>query len=170
MSIFSIFFKPYAEYNVSTTLTEDELKAQIEKHLPEEKFSATLKAMQNEDEVKLFRTAKPLVLSPYLYGNNTLRGIIHLQCNKSENPAEDTLTITIAPAQYSFFQWIMLTFSTLLGILMLLLKLWQAVIPFLFIGIMFIILHACRSCAEREIPRIRRELENALHHWEHANK
>ena len=117
MSIFSTFFKPYAEYNVSTTLTEDELKAQIEKHLPEEKFSATLKAMQNEDEVKLFRTAKPLVLSPYLYGNNTLRGIIHLQCNKSENPAENTLTITIAPAQYSFFLWIKLTFSTLLGII-----------------------------------------------------
>ncbi len=162
MSFFNAFFKPYAQYTINTTLTEDELKAQIEKHLPEEKFSATFKAMHNEDEVKLFRSAEPLVLFPYLYGNNTLRGIIHLQCNKSENPAENTLTITIAPRNTAFFPWIMLTFSTLLGILMLLLKLWQAVIPLLFIGIIFSVLRACRTSAEREIPHIRRELENTL--------
>ena len=162
MSFFNAFFKPYAQYTINTTLTEDELKARIEKNLPEEKVSTTFKAMQREDEVTLFRTAKPLVLQPYLYGNNTLRGIIHLQCNKSENPAENTLTITIAPRNASLFPWVIFSFSALLGIFMLLLKVWQAVIPFLFIGILFLMLRLSRTSAEREIPLIRYELENIL--------
>ena len=162
MSIFSAFFKPYAEYTVNTTLTEDELKAQIEKHLPEEKFSATFKAMHNEDEVKLFRTAKPLVLQPYLYGRNTLRGIIYIECKNCETPAGNTLHITIAPRNASLFPWVIFSFSALLGIFMLLFKVWQAVIPFLFIGILFLMLRLSRTSAEREIPLIRCELENIL--------
>lgn len=165
MSFFNAFFKPYAQYTINTTLTEDELKAQIEKHLPEEKFSATFKAMQNEDEVKLFRTAKPLVLQPYLYGRNTLRGIIYIEYKNCETPAGSTLHITIAPRNISLFLWIIFTFAALLGILMLLLKLWQAVIPFLFIGIIFLMLRLSRTYAEHEILLIRRELENILNRF-----
>ena len=162
MSIFSTFFKPYAEYTVNTTLTEDELKARIEKNLPEEKVSTTFKAMQREDEVTLFRTAKPLVLQPYLYGRNTLRGIIYIECKNCETPAGSTLHITIAPRNASLFPWVIFSFSALLGIFMLLLKVWQAVIPFLFIGILFLMLRLSRTSAEREIPLIQRELENIL--------
>ena len=45
---------------------------------------------------------------------------------------------------------------------MLLLRIWQAIIPLLFIGIAFAFLRLCRTLAEREIPHIRRELENTL--------
>ena len=160
MSFFNAFFKPYAQYTINTTLTEDELKAQIEKHLPEEKFSAACKAMQCEDKVTIFRTAKPLVLEPYLFGRNTLRGIIYIECENSDNPAGSTLHITIAPRNTSLFPWLLSTFAALLGIFMLLLRVWQAVIPFLFIGIIFLMLRLSRISAEREIPLIKRELEN----------
>lgn len=162
MKLFHHYFKPYAEYTVNTTLTEAELKSRIKTHLQKETFSATFRVMQSEDGVKIFRTADPLVLTPYLFGQNTLRGIIHIQYKTDDSSHQNTLYISIMPKQTSLFAFIICTFSALIGIFMLLLGIWQAIIPLLFIGIAFAFLRLCRTLAEREIPHIRRELENTL--------
>ena len=68
--IFDRFFKPYAEYCLRTTLSEDELKTSLDKELPGY-FIASVKAVFGKEKVPFCRTWNPLILCPVLRGMKT---------------------------------------------------------------------------------------------------
>jgi len=60
--IFKRFFKPYAEYSLRTTLSEDELKNALDKEFPRYGFFSATAAAFSEDSVIFFQarqTADP---------------------------------------------------------------------------------------------------------------
>jgi len=100
--IFDRFFRPYAEYCLRTTLSEDELKTALDKELPWY-FIASVKAVFGKEKVPFCRTWKPLILCPVLRGRNSMRGVVSIQCRKAESGKETVLDITIAPEDARLF-------------------------------------------------------------------
>ena len=58
--IFDRFFKPYAEYCLRTTLSEDELKTSLDKELPGY-FIASVKAVFGKEKVRAWTGGIPQV-------------------------------------------------------------------------------------------------------------
>jgi len=166
MKLFDKYFQPYAEYCLRTTFSEDELKTVFEKELPHVFSFAAFKAGFEANKFTFFRRSKPFHLYPGITGRNSLRGEIAVKCEKSEYSPETILHITIAPQNISLFCWIYLCFAVMMGILLLCVGTWQAVIPLGMSVFLFVILALCRSAAENEVPQIRRALENTLRKFE----
>ena len=168
MNIFDKFFKPYADYCLRTTFSEDELKEVFEEELPSyDNFISIFKLVGNDEKkVCFFKTKTALVIRPVMYCRNSLRGVISIKCGKVGSASETLLHITIAPPDISIFLWIILCFSIGMGILMLCAGLWQAVFPWFTLVFLFVVLAVCRSSAEQEIPKIRQAFENTLRHFE----
>ena len=162
MKIFDKYFKPYAEYCLRTTFSEDELKTVFEKELPHVFSFAAFKAGFEANKFTFFRRSKPFHLYPVITSRNSLRGEIAVKCEKSEYSPETILHITIAPQNISLFCWIYLCFAVMGGILLLCVGRWQAVIPLGMSVFLFVILALCRSAAENEVPQIRQDFEILL--------
>ena len=158
--IFDRFFKPYAEYCLRTTLSEDELKNALDKEFSGY-FISSVKTL-----VSFCRTWKPLVLHPVLHGRNSLRGEIHIKCRKAEPGKETVLDITIVPQDTGLLVWIIFVFAVAMTILFLCAGTWKAVAPLILIGFQFVILAMCRSIGESEVPEIQRAFENTLRRLE----
>ena len=166
MKLFDKYFQPYAEYCLRTTFSEDELKTVFEKELPHVFSFAAFKAGFEANKFTFFRRSKPFHLHPGITGRNSLRGEIAVKCEKSEYSPETILHITIAPQNISLFCWIYLCFAVMMGILLLCVGTWQAVIPLGMSVFLFVILALCRSAAENEVPKIRQAFENTLRKFE----
>ena len=167
MKIIDKYFRPYTEYCLRTTFSEDELKTVFEKELPHVFSFAAFKTGFNVNDVTFFRKNDPLHLHPGMGGRNSLRGELLIQCEKSEYSPETILHITIAPQNIRFFPWIILCFSIVFGLLMLLCAgAWLAIYPLFILIFQFFILSLCRSMGETEVPKIRQAFENTLHKLE----
>ena len=167
--IFDRFFKPYAEYCLRTTLSEDELKNALDKEFSRF-FITSVNASFGKEEVAFYRIWKPLVLHPVLRGRNSLRGEIHIKCRKAEPGKETVLDITIAPQDTGLLVWIIFVFAVAMTILFLCAGTWKAVGPLVLIGFQFVILVMCRSIGESEVPEIERAFETTLRRLEKKYK
>ena len=167
--IFDRFFKPYAEYCLRTTLSEDELKNALEQEFSGY-FITSINALFSKEEVSFCRTGKPLTLSPVLRGRNSLRGEIHIKCRKAEPGKETVLDITIVPQDIGLLVWIISFFAVAMTILFLCEGSWKAVAPLILIGFQFVVLAMCRSIGESEVPEIQRVFENTLRQLEKKYK
>ena len=167
--IFNRFFKPYAEYCLRTTLSEDELKNALEQEFSGY-FITSINALFSKEEVSFCRTGKPLTLSPVLRGRNSLRGEIHIKCRKAEPGKETVLDITIVPQDIGLLVWIISFFAIAMTILFLCEGSWKAVAPLILIGFQFVILAMCRSIGESEVPEIQRAFETTLRQLEKKYK
>ena len=170
--IFDRFYKPYAEYCLRTTLSEDELKNALDKEFSGYDFISGISLFSNDDKVYFFKTARPLTLSPGLRGRNPLRGEVHIQCRKAEPGKETVLDITIAPKDK---RWLyLLLYGCLLAVVILgSANLWWwfgIVFALLGIGFLFLNLAADRSFADSEVPEIERAFENTLRQLEKKYK
>ena len=166
MKLFDKYFQPYAEYCLRTTFSEDELKTVFEKELPHVSSFAAFKAGFEANKFTFFRRSKPFHLHPGITGRNSFRGEIAVKCEKAEYSTDTILHITIAPQNISLFCWIYLCFAVMMGILLLCIGSWQAVIPLGMSVFFFVFLALCRSAAENEIPQIRQAFEETLRELE----
>ena len=167
--IFDRFFRPYAEYCLRTTLSEDELKTALEQEFSGY-FITSINALFSKEEVSFCRTGKPLTLSPVLRGRNSLRGDVHIKCRKAEPGKETVLDITIIPQDIGLLVWIISFFAVAMTILFLCEGSWKAVAPLILIGFQFVILAMCRSIGESEVPEIQRAFETTLRQLEKKYK
>ena len=167
--IFKRFFKPYAEYCLRTTLSEDELKNALEKELPGY-FIASVKAVFDKEKVAFCRTWKPLTLGTVLRGRNSLRGVVSIRCRKAESGKETVLDITIAPEDGRLFAWLFLFACIAFLIAFIRAGSWLFVGPLVMAGFLFVVLAVCRSFAESEVPEIERAFENTLRQLEKKYK
>ena len=163
--IFKRFFKPYLEYCLRTTLSEEDLKNALDKEFPWYGFFSANDAAFSEESVIFFKTARPLILKPVLCGRNNLRGVISIRCRKADSGKETVLDITIAPRNERWIGWGILCFC-IMSALIFGFGMWQGVFPLLMAGFLFLNLVMSRSFAENEIPVIRREFENTLRQLE----
>ena len=168
MIFFDKYFKPYAEYCIRTIFSEEELKAAFAAELPSrDNMAAAFKAMFNVKSVTFFRTNQELVLAPYLYDRNSLRGTINIKCQPDKYSTATILHITIVPENIKPFLWFFSVFylfwsaavlcagSRLIFLISLLMPLF-----------MFMVLGICRAAAESEVPKIRQEFEKTLRRLE----
>ena len=168
MKFFDALFKPYAEYCLRTTFSEDELKKVFAREIPlHSGFAAGFRAMLLGKRITFFRTHKPLVLMPCRCGRNSLWCSIFIQCAQAEYSPETILHITIAPQNTKWFIRVLLCFYLLLGLLAWPAKVWQ-MFPVLLLMPVFswMALASCRLATEGEIPQIQKELERALRNLE----
>ena len=170
MPLFDRYFKPYADYSLRTTLSEEDLKAAFEKEFVPYNFRSGFKAASDETGIVFFRTSRPLVLRPGLSGCNSLRGRITIRYRKSEDSGNNVLHIVIAPPNWSLFPWIVFCFSVMTAGLLICAGIWQAVYPLGMTVFLFVFLAIGRSMAEKEIPAIRREFECTLRFLEKLNR
>ena len=167
--IFDRFFKPYAEYCLRTTLSEDELKTALETEFPKYGFFSANEAVFSEETVFFFKTARPLTLKPVLCGRNNLRGMISMQCLKAASARETILDVTIAPRNDRWLGWGISGFC-IMAALIFCFGMWQGVIPLLMAGSLVVNLTASRSFAEKEIPAIQNVFEITLRQLEKKYK
>ena len=170
MKFLERYVRPFAEYCVRTPLSEEELVKALQAELPawDAVFSGKLwKACFGFCDTFTRERKDPLILFPMLRGrgNNSLRGKVHIRCEKTESSPGTLLHITLAPdGRLKWFFPVWLGFALLWGIVALCAGFWLAllVVPFA-MGFFFLISGVCRSMAESEIPRIRRNFEELLH-------
>ena len=170
--IFKRFFKPYAEYCLRTTLSEDELKNALEKELPGYGFLSANESVFSEETVTFFRTSNPLTVKPVLRGRNSMRGVISIRCRKAESGKETVLDITIAPED-SRWLYLLLYGCFLAVVILWSVNLWWwlgGVFALLGIGFLFLNFAADREFAESEVPEIERAFENTLRRLEKKYK
>ena len=167
--IFDRFFKPYAEYCLRTTLSEDELKNALEQEFSGY-FISSIKMLFSKEEVSFCRTWKPLTLGTVLRGRNSLRGVVSIRCKKAESGKETVLDITIAPEDGRLFAWLFLLACIAFLIPFIRAGSWLFVGPLIMAGFLFVVLAVCRSFAESEVPEIERAFENTLRQLEKKYK
>ena len=173
--IFDRFFKPYAEYCLRTTLSEDELKTALEKEFPWYGFlsgfktAMSLAALEDKVKVVFFKTGRPLILHPVKIGRNSLRGEVHIHCRKPETAGETVLDITIAPRNDRWLGWGISGFC-IMASLIFCFGMWQGIIPLLMAGFLVVNLAASRLFAEKEIPVIQNVFEITLRQLEKKYK
>ena len=167
--IFKRFFKPYAEYSLRTTLSEDELNTALDKELSMYGFLSANDAAFSKETVIFFKTARPLTLKPVLCGRNNLRGVISIRCRKADSGKETVLDITIAPRNDRWIGWGILCFC-IMSALIFGFGTWQGVFPLLMAGFLFLNLVLSRSYAANETPVIQRAFETTLRQLEKKYK
>ena len=167
--IFDRFFRPYAEYCLRTTLSEDELKTSLDKELPGY-FIASVKAVFGKEKVPFCRTWNPLILCPVLRGRNSMRGVVSIQCRKAESGKEMVLDISIAPEDARLFAWLFLIACIAFLIVFIRAGSWWFGGPLLMAGFLFVILAASRSFADSEIPVIKQTFADSLRKLEKKYK
>ena len=165
--IFDRFFKPYAEYCLRTTFSEDELKDALKKELLKYGFFSGTKAAFSEETVKFYKTPRLLTVKPVLRGRNTMRGAISIRCRKTAN--ETVLDITIAPRNDRWLGWGISGFCVMAALIFCF-GMWQGVFPLLMAGFLFLSLAVSRSFAESEIPEIQRTFETTFRQLEKKYK
>ena len=168
--IFDRFFRPYAEYCLRTTLSEDELKTALETKFPKYGFFSANEAVFSEETVFFFKTARPLTLKPVLCGRNNLRGVISMQCLKAASARETVLDVTIAPEDARLFIWLFFILCLAGVVPFFRAGSWLFIIPLFMAGFLFLVLAGCRVFAESEVPEIQEAFEKNLRRLEKKYK
>ena len=168
MKLFDKYFAPYAQYCVRTAFSEEELKKVFEKEFPfREHIIASFKLMFDSKKISFVRGRNALVLHPYLYGNNPLRGEIHIRCEQTANSSETILHIDIVPPNCKLLLYCFNGFSVIWGIAATCAGWWWAfAIPLVFFIFNFIVFEFCRETAANEISRITKSFEITLRELE----
>ena len=167
--IFKRFFKPYAEYTLRTTLSEDELKNALDQEFSGY-FITSIQAVFSKEKVAFCRTWKPLTLSPVLRGRNSLRGDVSIQCRKAESSGETVLDITITPEDARLFVWLFFILCLAAVIPFIRAGSWLFIFPLFMAGFLFLVLAGCRAFAESEVPEIQEAFEKNLRQLEKKYK
>ena len=167
--IFKRFFKPYAEYTLRTTLSEDELKNALDQEFSGY-FITSIQAVFSKEKVAFCRTWKPLTLSPVLRGRNSLRGDVSIRCRKAESSGETVLDITITPEDARLFVWLFFILCLAAVIPFIRAGSWLFVGPLFMAGFLFLVLAGCRVFAESEVPEIQEAFEKTLRQLEKKYK
>ena len=173
MKFINKYFEPYTQYTVWTTFTEEDLKAVLEKELLScRKLFSVWKVMINEGNIAFFKSRTPWIIFPVLYGQNSLRGVINIKCEKSEYSSGTILNITVAPRDNKIFVWIVSGYLLLLMIFLAYAGVFRQalwlfmLLPAAVCGFMLGGLAMTRSSAEKEIPKIRQRFELWLREME----
>ncbi|MBE6403902.1 MAG: hypothetical protein E7039_09315 [Lentisphaerae bacterium] len=171
MNLFDKYYRPYAEYCIRTTLSEDALKEALLKECPSTADTFSWKALKaciglSNTGVFARNPDNPLQLRPIRASRNTSRGEIFIEFEKvSENAT--VLHITIAqPQNYKWLLYGICIFAVLWGIGAASVVWWAIFLPLPFIGMLFIVLELCKSMAEDEVPQTRQDFELMLRAWE----
>ena len=164
------FYKPYAEYCLRTTLSEDELKNALDQEFSEYDFLSGIETAFREETVHFFKTDRPLTVRPVLRGRNNLRGVISIRCRKAETGKETVLDITIAPKAKDS-RWLYLLYFGSFPVFAILFSVnfwwWLGgVFALLGTGFLFLNLAASRSFADSEIPVIQQTFADTLRRLE----
>ena len=166
--IFKRFFKPYAEYCLRTTLSEDELKNALEKELPQPWLFPSRSSKTGE--ITFVRTDNPMTLRPITFFRDTLDPVISIRCRKPEAEGETVLDITIIPEDSPWK----------VRIVLFCLILWIAALPYdirlrgIFVlaatGLLLVILAFSRAFVDAGMPEIQSAFENTLRQLEKKYK
>ena len=167
--IFDRFFKPYAEYCLRTTLSEDELKNALDQEFSGY-FITSIQAVFSKEKVTFCRTWNPLTLSPVLRGRNSLRGDVSIRCRKAESSGETVLNITITPEDARLFVWLFFILCLAGVVPFFRAGSWLFIIPLFMAGFLFLVLAMCRVFAESEVPEIQEAFEKTLRQLEKKYK
>ena len=167
--IFKRFFKPYAEYCLRTTLSEDELKNALDQEFSGY-FITSIQAVFSKEDVTFCRTWKPLTLCPVLRGRNSLRGDVSIRCRKAESGKETVLDITITPEDARLFVWLFFILCLAGVVPFFRAGSWLFIIPLFMAGFLFLVLAMCRVFAESEVPEIQEAFEKTLRRLEKKYK
>lgn len=141
------------------------MKVVFEQEFPlKSPFPVRFKAGFDANGVTFFRKHDPLKLYPCTRVRNSLQGGISIQCREAEYSSESILHITISPPKQQYMLWGISGIWILSGIPALYNGVWQMLIPLLLMPVfLWIVLAACRTAAENDIPKIRQSFENTLH-------
>ena len=168
------FYKPYAEYCLRTTLSEDELKNALEKEFSEYDFLSGIETAFREETVHFFKTDRPLTVRPVLRGRNNMRGVISIRCREAGPGNETVLDITIAPNAKDSRGLYLLYFGSfpVFAILFSVNFWWWLGGVFALLGTVFLFLNlaADRSFADSEIPVIEQTFADTLRQLEKKYK
>ena len=170
MKIFDKYFQPYAEYCTRTTLSEDELKAALQKECRatlDVPSWQTLKASFGLTQRTVFsrHPDDPLRLKPIRGNRNS--GELSIQCERgSENTT--VLHILIAPQRREkYIAYILSIYGLLFCTVAAFAAAWWVIFMLIpFITILFVVLEACRTTAQEETPKIRQDFESFLRELE----
>lgn len=163
MKFIDKFFRPYAEYCLRTSFSEEELREVFRKELPSENdLFALVKAQFKVGKITLFRKHDPLKLFVGATNRNSLRGEISIRCEKAEYGSETILHITIAPSDLRFLVWVMLCFSVGISICGGWFRVWPMLGALVMPLFLFMVLAICRFVAQDEVPKIRQTFETTL--------
>ena len=163
------FFAPYAEYTLCTRLDGETLRAGLNRECGstfacwKRWFSASMNGDALDSvPLSLERAGQKIVLRPWCWGQNSLRGRIHITLE--ERGVEGArLHVVIAPADLRWFLVLWFGFLAVFTVLALPAGLWIMLVPIVFFGAFaYWLLRCSRKMAEREIPRIRSSLEALL--------
>ena len=167
--IFKRFFKPYAEYTLRTTLSEDELKDALDREFSGY-FITSITSVFSKEKVTFCRTWKPLTLCPVLRGRNSMRGDVSIRCRKAESGKETVLDITITPEDGRLFAWLFFILCLAGVIPFFRAGSWLFIIPLVMAGFLFMVLAMCRQIGESEVPEIQEAFEKTLRKLEKKYK
>ena len=167
MKIFDKYFRPYAEYCLRTTFSEDELKEALNKECPATSDVLSWKAVKAA--IGLSKTIvfacdpdDPLHLHPIKAYRNTSRGDIFIRCEKASS-GETILHISIAQnGKYKYLLYAIGIFTLFWGIAASFVIWWGIFLSVVFIGLVFIVLECCHAMAMDEVPQIRQDFEILL--------
>ena len=163
MKFIDKFFRPYAEYCLRTSFSEEELREVFRKELPSENdLFALVKAQFKVGKITLFRKHDPLKLFVDGTTRNSLRGVISITCEKAGYESETILHITIAPSDLRFLVWGMLCFSVGISVCGGWFRVWPMLGALVMPLFLFMVLAVCRSVAQDEVPKIRQTFESTL--------
>ena len=167
------FFAPYAQYTLCTRLDGETLRTGLNREC-DSSFACWKRwflASMNGDALdpvplSLERAGQKIVLLPWCWGKNSLRGRIRITVE--ERGAEGALLhVVIAPADLRWFLVLLFGFLVLFTVMALLARLWILLVPpAFFTAFAYWILRRSRRMAEREIPRIKSALEALLRRLE----
>ena len=163
------FFAPYAQYTLCTRLDGETLRTGLNREC-DSSFACWKRwflASMNGDALdpvplSLERAGQKIVLLPWCWGKNSLRGRIRITVE--ERGAEGALLhVVIAPSDLRWFLVLWFGFLAFFAVAATLAGKWLALAPCVFMGAAAcLILRLCRKMGEREIPRIQTALEALL--------
>ena len=171
MKIIDSFFQPYEEFSIRTALSEEELKQALEKECPDSSALSwkVFKASFGMSETMIFirRHNDPFRLFPVRSRRNSMRGEVHIQCEKISDGVT-VLHISIAPdGRWKGFIWGLGIFSLIYGIFAAMFVWYLVFLPVVFFGFMFFVLTCCCGAAQSEVSETRQGFRELLKKLEH---
>ena len=174
MKIIDRFFQPYEEYSIRTTLSEEELKEALKKECPDSSALSwkVFKASFGMSKTMVFmrRRDDPFRLFPVRGRRNTMRGEVHIECEKISDDVT-VLHISIAPdGRLKGLVWAFCIYSLIFGIAASMFLWYLIFLPLVFFGFMLFVMVCCNGDAQGEVPETRRGFREMLKRLEQNAK
>lgn len=162
--MFGDFFKPYDEYELSSTLSAEELTERLchesLKNPSSPEFMEAFRNTQNFSAWHLLEKQPEIVLSPIGRLRNSLRGILHCSIRDDEGQGGSVIHIVLKPADSRRFCCFFLGFLSIMTVFMISVRQYMVLLPSTVILFGFwAILYFCRHMSEQEVPMIKDSFE-----------